>query len=357
MIEVGRSRLQHHPPDQRLTRILRRRLADAFNTLFDPERPGGMAAAVVTADGRWSVARGSAGDGRPLDPGATFAIASATKSIVGAQVLLLVAKGRMALDTPIASYLPRELGAVSNGATVRQVLSMRSGVPEHVTEEYLADVLRHPARRWRFDEVLTWVPKSPTFAAGARVEYCNTNYILAGAAIESVTGRTLATALRRGVLARAALPRLFLQGGQRPLPPLALPHSDFPGFPAAEHVLRRGGGLLPTRSLATAAWAAGGMAADAPALAAWGFVLYGGFVLPPEQISLMAEVDAETEYSIGTMHLGEYGLDAIGHPGRIPGYASILAVAPRLRAAVAVLVNSDAPVPADVAGALLATID
>jgi D-alanyl-D-alanine carboxypeptidase len=261
------------------------------------------------------------------------------------------------LDAPIAAYLPPELATRTNGATLRQVLSMRSGIAEHVTDEYLAEVVRHPARRWQLEEVLGWVPKDPAFIAGAAVEYCNTNYILAGAVIESVTGMPAATSLRQGILARADLPRLFLQGRQRPLPPLALPHTDFPGFPAAEHVVRRGGGLLPTRSLATAAWTAGGMAADASALAAWGFLLYGGFLLPPEQTSAMAEVSADTEYSIGTMHLGEYGLDAIGHPGRIPGYATILAVLPRLGIAVAVLVNSDAPVPADVAGTLLATLD
>lgn len=65
---------------------------------------GGMTATVMTADGTWSGAVGKADDVRDLRIDDQFAIASITKSVVAAQVMLMVEAGELALDDPVVDY-------------------------------------------------------------------------------------------------------------------------------------------------------------------------------------------------------------------------------------------------------------
>ena len=91
--------------------------------------------------------------------------------------------------------------------------------------------------------------------------------------------------------------------------------------------------------MASAAGAAGGIAADAATLARWGYRLYGGQVLPPARtVELATEV--APGYGLGTeiieQHWGPRG-GAVGHHGGINGYTTVLTVIPAEQVSVAVL--------------------
>jgi D-alanyl-D-alanine carboxypeptidase len=104
-------------------KALQAALDEAVETMDVP----GIAAAVILANqGTWSGAAGTADGTAPLDPAAQFAIGSVTKTVIAAQVLKLVEAGAVDLDHPIAEYVGDDLP--TNGATVRQVLGMRSGI-------------------------------------------------------------------------------------------------------------------------------------------------------------------------------------------------------------------------------------
>lgn len=104
-------------------------------------------------------------------------------------------------------------------------------------------------------------------------------------------------------------------------------------------MLRDSGGLLPCRSVATAAGAAGGIAADAGSLARWAFLLYRGAVLGPDgQQALMRSDD----HAFGSTRFELDGEEAFGHPGRIPGYRGAFAYLPASKMSCAVLINTDA---------------
>ena len=66
----------------------------------------GMSAAVMTADGTWSGATGSADGVRDVRVDSQFGIASITKSVIAAQVMQLVEAGELSLDAPATDYLP-----------------------------------------------------------------------------------------------------------------------------------------------------------------------------------------------------------------------------------------------------------
>ena len=90
-----------------------------------------MSATVLTPDGTWSGTVGKADGDRDLGVDDQFAIASGTKSVVAAQVMQMVEAGQLDLDDPVADHLPPDLDFDTNGATIRHLLSHRSGIPDH----------------------------------------------------------------------------------------------------------------------------------------------------------------------------------------------------------------------------------
>ena len=90
----------------------------------------GIAATVMTAEGAWSGTAGTADGEDDLQADSQFGIASGTKSVIAAQVMQLVETGEVSLDAPATDYLPADFAFDTNGATIRQLLSMRSGIPD-----------------------------------------------------------------------------------------------------------------------------------------------------------------------------------------------------------------------------------
>ena len=102
---------------------------DDFVGRDDMAEGGGMTATGMTADGTWSGTGRKGGQVRDLGVDDQFAIASITKSLVAAQVILMVEAGELGLDDLAADHLPRDLVFDANGATIRDLLSHRSGIP------------------------------------------------------------------------------------------------------------------------------------------------------------------------------------------------------------------------------------
>jgi len=210
---------------------------------------------------------------------------------------------------------------------------MRSGLRDQ--DDRVTDaVLREPARRWTPEQALA-------VAAGAALTprrppvYANVNYILLGMLIRDVTRRPVDQFLRADLLGPARLARVAVQPAEKPAPPTAAPVSDLRLGPS--------GGYLPTISVASFASTAGGMAADAGSIARWGYLLYGGHLLPPAVTSAMTdgaeEVAGENfRYGLGTMtYRTGNGFEVVGHFGNIGGYSAALAVVPARHLSLAVL--------------------
>lgn len=303
----------------------------------DAQSPG-IAAAIVTIDGTWAGAAGvgDPANGSALSADAEFAIASISKTLIAALVLRQVEAGAMNLDAPLAQYLPADLERISNGATLRQALGHQSRIREIIDETFGDEVLSDCSRTWTAAEVAAFIP-APNLPPGSGFEYSNSNYILLGIALERTTEAKLGQ-LVRALLDPVDLHGLVFQPHEAPPEPLALPHLDIDQDGAWDELGT--GGLLPCRSLATAAGAAGGFAADAPSLARWGWLLYGGGVLDPTSLAQMTAVGSD-EYGLGTFRYPVGGTVGFGHEGSIPGYGSLLIVLPRDQLSVAVLANAD----------------
>ena len=335
------------PVETGLPAAVRRRLDRALEHSLATSAILGITAAVQTDRGRWAGAAGSGLRGEPLVPRSSLMLASITKTFTAAEVVLLASRGKVDLDERVSAYVP--LPVRDNGATVRELLAMRSGIRDFVPGPQLSAAEQQPDRHWTPEEALEDVP-AQVDVAGAVSSYSNSNYIVLGQLIEEVTGRSYAAALHRDLLDGHGLGGVAVQDEDAPRGPPVLPRGDIAGT----------GQFVPSRSLASLIWAAGGIAGEAAAAARWGYLLYGGRLLPPELVATMHPLDDGTAYGFGTESLGSLpGWELIGHRGEFGPYRSYLAVATDRPLAVTVLmVHDDASAsPSVVAGSLLAALD
>jgi D-alanyl-D-alanine carboxypeptidase len=238
----------------------------------------GVTAAVIVADrGSWAGAAGAA-DGVPLTPDSRTPTHSAGKTVVAAEVLRLVEDGMLGLDDLASEYLPPELRFFdANGATIRQVLGMRSGIPG--LKEFTPKGGFYPAERASTAvEVFRMLP-APKHRPPTPAGYASTNYVLLGAIIEHVSGRPLAEVLREDVLGN-------------------------PGLDGLDYTVKD--------ALAADGY---GVESTPASLARWGYELYGGFVLSAASLREMTDFGGEW-YGLGVMDLSSaYATLAVGHEG------------------------------------------
>jgi len=154
------------PLDAAVADRLRQALEDAVAT-----RGGNAITAVVLIGdrGMWTGTASRPGATAPA-PDEPWTTGSIGKTITAAEVMRLAERGRVELDAPAASLFQPGVDLDTNGATVRDLLQMRSGLTHHD-------------------------PHSTVW------EYTNRDYELLGRVIEGVEGKPLADVLVGDVLA------------------------------------------------------------------------------------------------------------------------------------------------------------
>ncbi len=300
--------------------------------LTDMAGTGGMAATVMTAAGTWSGATGTADGARDVTLDDQFAINSITKSVVAAQVMQLVESGELALDDPAAGHLSPDVVFDTNGATIRNLLGMRSGIPDYDNDSLMAAVTTDRHHRWTTDELLQRV--GPTrFPAGGAFAYSSTNYLILGLIIEYVRGRPLADVLRQGVLKGDGVERLIFQPDEALTEPLAMPGG------ALTATLEERGGYLPSMAEASAGFATFAMASDSASLALWWRALCAGQVVSQASLTAMTTYQDADRYGLGLFDVAEGYARSVGHAGWSPDYVSWAGCMPDDGSVVVVLAN------------------
>ena len=255
---------------------------------------GGIAATVMAAEGMWSGAAGKADGVHAVQLDSQFGIGSVTKSVVAAQVMQLVEAGELSLDDPATDHLPADFAFDTNGAAIRQLLDMRSGIPDWYGEAMEAEVANNRTRVWKQSDVLALVDPARRPAGGAS-EYADTNYDLLGLVIEHVRRRPLVEVLREGVLRVEGTERLIYQPDEIPTDPMAMPLGE------SRDALEEGGGYLPSLSDASSAGPAGSIASDSISLARWWRAFCAGEIVSEASLTEMSTfVGGPDGYGLGS---------------------------------------------------------
>ena len=303
---------------------------------------GGIAATVMTPEGTWSGAAGTADGVDVLQIDSQFNIGSVTKPIVAAQVMRLVEAGAVSLDAPATDYLPADFTFDTNGATIRQLLSHRSGIPDFYDDAWKERMAEERSRVWTVDEVLALV--DPARRPIGSFDYGDTNYIVLGLVIEHVRQQPLADVLRDGVLRVEGTDRLIYRPDEAPTDPMAMPRGE------SRAAFEQGGGYLPAMSDASSDGPAGAMASDSISLARWWRAFCAGEIVSEASLTEMAtfydnaEFDFDIDYGLGLINPADGYAQGVGHMGANFGYNSWSACLTEDPMIVVVLTNFDADI-------------
>ena len=143
--------------------------------------------------------------GRPVDGDTLFTVFSTTKGIIATLVHILVARGVLDYDAPVARAWPAFGAQGKEGITLRHVLTHRSGIPQ------LPDGVG-PAELCDWDGMCRRVADlGPLWQPGAYTGYhaLTIGWILGGL-VEQATGQPLARLLRDEICAPLGISSLYL---------------------------------------------------------------------------------------------------------------------------------------------------
>ncbi|WP_446751052.1 serine hydrolase domain-containing protein [Streptomyces sp. CLV115] len=259
----------------------------SLNALVFGDRMPAALASVADREGRMRHYTAGVGDlrtGAKVPKDGQVRAGSNTKAFTAVVVLQLVAEKKIVLDAPVDTCLPgllRGEGIDGRHITVRQLLQHTSGLPEYMEAPIFADF---PAVRYRYFEPRDLLDgalaQKAHFSPGAKWEYSNTNYLVAGLIIQKVTGRPIGEEIDRRVIARIGLRHTYF-----PAPGETTIHEPHPkGY---EREVADGPLIDYTTMDMSMGWAAGALVSTNSDLNRFYTALLGGRLLPPAQLAQM----------------------------------------------------------------------
>jgi D-alanyl-D-alanine carboxypeptidase len=316
----GKHQVEDPVFNPQLSEILQNALEEAFQI---QEANGISASLYISERCHWEGATGVTrpDPGVPVEPDMLFGFASITKTFVAAIVLQLVEENKLRLDDPLGKWL-EEYPNIDANITIRQLLNHGSGLGSYYrNESFWSDVQADLNRVWRPEELLSYAGPPSKLNRGVP-RYTNTNYILLGMIIESVTGSLLEQELQNRIIVPLHLDSTYL------------PEKDF--VPA-----RWADSTALYSSLYSTVWAAGAIASTSKDIAKWSHMLYSGHFLQPTSLASMLVTEdrridgAHVPMGLGVWKLSEGGHTAWGHGGWYDPFVSKTFYIPKFELSVA----------------------
>jgi CubicO group peptidase (beta-lactamase class C family) len=266
-------------------------------------------------------------------PDTRFALASLGKMFTAVSIAQLVEAGRIALDSPLARYLPDYPDPdFARRATVRHLLSHTSGLGSYWGPEFER---RRAALLTPADHLPLFVGAPRPFEPGARFRYSNAGYQVLGLLIERVSGVSYYAYVERNVFARAGMHRTgyYPPTGSRPEgAAIGYPGPDARALDDNEAMREIRGGP------------AGGGYSTADDLLRFAQALVEGRLVGHRTLAELTRPHSDGgSYGLGFMTIGTGRARAFGHSGGSPGMATWLLVWPEQRLVTVTLSNRDPP--------------
>ncbi len=282
----------------------------------------------------------------PLTSGHLFRIASVTKTFVSAIILQLHHEGVVALEAPLARWLP-DL-PYADAVTLYQVMTHTGGLPTY--SHYRLDDFPPADSSWSPTALIRRAyDLTPPGPPGGPFDYANVGSKVLGRVIELATGQSLGEEMQSRLLTPLSLADTVPSGAGLPLP-ARLARGYYhdvgeEGAPPQDATERVSPSFL---------WSGGDMYATAPDLARWTQALFGGAVLPPiVRERLFTDLvpgrfpgSCLSHHGLGVMVFERDGHRLYGYRGSTPGYVGIVGFDREHGIAVAIQTNSYAPIPA-----------
>ncbi len=307
---------------------------DWLGRLVDPAGPGASVGIELKGRRVFEATRGLANLEwiAAVDHDTVFRIASLTKQFTAAAIVRLAEHGKLALDDPIARYLPG-YGPAGETITVRHLLNHTSGIGDYTTDPaFVTHRVRSDHSTAELVEIIRALPHD--FEPGERCLYNNSGYVLLGAIVEACSGQAYADHMRA----------VFFE-------PLGLAHTRY--LHDREIVPKRASGYASTPVLSKAPplamtnpHGAGGLGSTVSDLLTWSRSLREGKVVSLAGYRAMIEPTRPRDGRDFTRGFGLFRHVlrddvVIAHSGSIFGFVAHLAHWPAHDLTVAALANSN----------------
>ncbi|MBI1683831.1 serine hydrolase domain-containing protein [Caulobacter hibisci] len=130
---------------------------------------------------------------KPATRETIYGVASISKWLTTIAVLRLVERGKLSLDSPIATWLPDQRPDTGKTVTLAHLLSNASGIPNAFTPALKADpeLLKHELSA--AEAVKRFGQGDPLFPPGTKFDYHLVNWFIVTAIVEAVMGKPFQT--------------------------------------------------------------------------------------------------------------------------------------------------------------------
>jgi CubicO group peptidase (beta-lactamase class C family) len=275
-----------------------------------------------------------------ITPDTKFRIGSVTKQFTAAAILKLQEDGKLRIDDKLCEYYPDF--PHGDEITLYHLLTHTSGLADYTNKpDFLKEVMTEAAPT----EIVESIKKDkPDFHPGEKWEYCNSNYFLLGCIVEKVSGQSLETFFQETFFGPLGMKNTGIHHWNRILDREATGYSYV-------------GGKVQRSLDWNMSWAggAGALYSTVGDLYRWNDALFHGKVLKPASLEAAfapARLNDGTiapaagrGYGFGWIVGNLRGLRWIAHDGGLHGFVSYLMQLPDEDFTVAVLANSDPPIP------------
>ena len=301
--------------------------------VYKPDEPG---AALIVRKGGQTVLRKGYGLadlelGVPVTPDMVFRLGSITKQFTAVSVLMLAQEGKLGLGDEITKFLS-DYPTQGRKITVEHLLTHTSGIQSYTDmSEWLS--------LWRKDMTLKelvdlFKDKPMQFEPGASWAYNNSGYVLLGAIIEKVSGRTYADFVRQRIFEPLGLKGSSYDDTERVVPRRVRGYQKGDsGFVNAPYLSM------------SQPYAAGSLMSTVDDLSVWSDAVFSGRLVRKEWLDRaftpFALADGESSgYGYGWF-VGDFaGHRSIEHGGGINGFATYELTLPEDGIFIAILTNS-----------------
>lgn len=178
---------------------LKQQVEERLQEFIKAGKLSGAVTLVATKDGVEHLAATGKADleqGRAMQTDSIFRIASMTKTVTAAAMMMLVDEGKLSLDDPIEKHLPAFKGQTVKGGgiakpiTVREVMTHTAGLAQPPRESYESKSLA---------EIVDGIGQQPLeFVPGSKWQY-SSGLTVAGRLIEVLSGQSYAEFLKQRI--------------------------------------------------------------------------------------------------------------------------------------------------------------
>ncbi len=241
-----------------------------------------------------------------------FRIASITKQFTAAAIMILQERGKLSVNDKLNKYLPDY--KYGGKITLANLLQMRSGIPEYISEDMYSTLLNEKAlfkntaeqNKKNFEKRI--LSEKLRFDPDSRFEYSNSNYYLLGEIVEKASGTSYHKFIKKEIFDKLGMTSSgFVDDANKFGDNVAKPYN------AVDENLK----ILKIKAIA---FACGDIMTNAVDLVKWADGLRNNKILSEQSLKAMTRAKSNYGYGLNVMKSG----NAVYHSGGFPPYYSML---------------------------------